>query len=227
MNWTLINECMNIIAMFTTVIPIKTILPKFSKTKQTKLMAFYLIFGLILDLITFYIYKVLDQNSYWLTPFYYFNFFVVISLIKFHFSNGILFKKILLLAIGIGVVFLTYRVYSNGLESYDNITWFIIQLYYILLCCFIFYHELKNPKIKPLKNSFFLFASAVFINCFVPLITNLLQHQFYETSPVYFQIALIILNLSTIIANFFFFFAFKHLIPTSTPKPSQLPREPN
>lgn len=228
MNWEKINEYLNLIAMFSAAFPLLYGIRKWYYSTVAKLLIFYFAFGLVLDSMTFYIYKFLDQNSYWSAPLYYFNYFFILSWILYLLLKNHIFSKYLVYLIAAGFTFLSSRlIFFNNINTYDNIAYFSIQLYFVLVCLIIFFIQSQKTKIKIFNSPLTLISAGIFLNCLLPLISNLLQYNLYETSPVYFQIALIILNLSAIVANIFFFFAFKHITPTSTPKPSQLPREPN
>ncbi len=214
--------------MFSAALPLFYGIHKWSYSIITKLLIFYFAFGLILDGMTFYIYKFLDQNSYWSAPLYYFNYFVILSCVLYFFLKNHIFSKYLTYLMSLGCLFLMSRLlFFNDINTYDNIAYFSIQSYFVLVCLITFYIQAQKPQIRFFNHPLSLISAGIFLNCLLPLISNLLQYNLYETSPIYFQIALIILNISAIIANIFFFLAFKHLTPTSTPKPSQLPREPN
>ncbi len=220
MSLVTLNEFLNILMMVTSFLLVLFSYSKIKYTKQARFIFMYLLLGVVVDSITFYFYKIKNQNSYWLTPFYFLQFFVLLSFAFRSFLNEYYQKKAMVFLIFLGIFLLICRYFFfDYINNYDNIAWFFIQLYYVVLCLVFFYFQTKFTKSTLYRNSFFIFTLAVFINCLMPLLSNLLQYSLYETSPVYFTYALLIINISGIIANLLIFRAIQFLTPISTPKP--------
>lgn len=207
--------------MFTTLIPLLFAFKGSRFSLLHQILFFHFSVGFLLDVITFCIYFFYDENSYWLTPFYYANFFGVVSYFLFKSTNIVLLKRALPWIIAVGLVVLFLRVFwFIGLTKYDAQAWFGIQVYFICLHIIIMRKELFKLNITPFRNPFFLISAGFIIGCVFPLISGLLQYKLYETSPDYFQISLIILNLSFVVANLIIGRGIYLLRPTSSPKPS-------
>jgi hypothetical protein len=228
MNWTKINEICNVVATATTLLPLYFITKKLRGSLADTILFCYLLFSFILDSLTFYIYKVLDQNSYWLTPFYFINNFIILSCFFQKSSNDTFIEKRLPIFIVIGSLFLIIRIlFFKAAIRYDEISWFAIQVYFIIMSLYIIRNQAFTIKRQLSQNSIFLISLGVFIYSFFPLFSGLIQSKLYATSPDYFQISLIILNISNILSYILMARGIYFLTPTAFLKPSQQPRERN
>jgi hypothetical protein len=228
MNWTKINEICNVVATVTTLLPLFFATRNIRFSSANRLIFSYLLISFILDCITFYIYKAFNKNSYWLTPFYFINNFLILSLFFQETSLDNLLKKRLPLFIIIGCLFLISRIlFFKAMIKYDEISWFFIQTYFIILCLYIIRDQTITSKKALSRNPLFLIPLGVFIYSFLPLFSGLIQSKLYAASPDYFQISLIILNISNILSYFLMARGIYFLTPTATPKPSQQPQKPN
>ena len=202
MDWTEVNEISNLLSIFTSFIPFFIAAKGFNISNLHKLLFIYYLADILLNVSTFIIYKFYDYDSYWLDPLYYVNFLGVISLFIYKSTNITILKRGILFLAPLGLLAALYRAFAVvNLKQYDEYSWFCIQAYFVIIHLIVIRKELLNPKILVSKNPLFLISSGFLIACIFPIVSGILQHKLYEMSPDYFQISLIVLNLSFIVSN--------------------------
>lgn len=212
--------------MGSSLIPLILLLVLKRKSNLSKILLMYFISSILLDSLTFYFYKFEERNSYFLTPCYFAYHFGLFSLFFYKSLNSQFLKKYVLLGFFLGSILLSFRAYFlGGFNGYDEKSWFGIQIFFISFTLFIFKFEFFRTKKNILNNSNFLISGGLFLVSFFPLLSGLFQKQLYETSVDYFQVSLIIVNFSNIVANLLYARGIYFLTPTATPMPSQRPRE--
>lgn len=165
---------------------------------------FYYFLGLsILDIITFCVYKFLGQDSYYLSPFYLFVSFIPFSIIYYlGLSNTLVKKVIAIVTVFLSLLFLLKFVFFVQWNLYNIENNLVLKIYKIIVCLLAFNFFLKDASKSLLKMPLFLITFGFFIIGVVPIISDFIRERLFETSPEYFQISLMIINITAIIAYY-------------------------
>ncbi len=200
MNWTQINEEVNLFAVFLGIFPMITALYKYNKNKWVKFIFFFFLAVTFLDVIVFYHYKFLDNTLHWIGPYYVFNVMLFIPLFLYFSNENTVFKRIIVYSQGFLLIIIVIRMlFFTDFTSYDEWTWLSLQINFQILTLTSLFFEFKKTNKPTARNPLVFINVGLLIIFFVPMLSSLLQKKLYEASPDYYQMSLLVLNSSSVL----------------------------
>ena len=202
-NWTLINEITNLIAVAVQLVLVVIAIKFYSAMSWSKYLFYYFLGLSILDIITFYVYKFLGQDSYYLSPFYLFTSYIPFAfLYYFALPNKILKRGIIIVTGVLSSLFLFKLTLLVQWNAHNIENSFLVKIYKIIVCLIAFNFILKDASKSLVKTPLFMVTMGFFMNSMIPIVSDFIRKHLFETSPEYFQISLMIMNITAIIAYY-------------------------
>ncbi len=225
MNWTKINEISNLTAILLELVAMYVSFLKLESNQWIKILFFNFLIMSILDISVFYCYKFLDINLHWIDPFYIFINILSIPLFIFYSLTNQKARRYVILTQVLLFIFVIVRmIIRNNISSYDQWTWLILQIVMTFLLLYSTYFVFTDTKKVLFKNSLLNVNLAYILMYFMPLLSNFFQYEFFDTSEDYYQISLLILNVTACLALLIIIGGIlklrKKTKPTSSPTPS-------
>lgn len=175
----------------------------YSATSWSKYLFYYFLGLSILDIITFYVYKFLGQDSYYLSSVYLFTSYLPFAFLYYHALPNKMLKGGIFIVTGLlSSLFLlkmTFLVQWNEHNIENN---FLVKIYKIIVCLIAFNFILKDASKSLVKTPLFMITMGLFINSTIPIVLDFIREYVFETSPEYFQISLMIINITAIVAYY-------------------------
>lgn len=198
MELTRINEIINLISVFFQLVPIYLGIKNWKKHNSIPYLTLFIVFTFVLDLITFYNYKVLKTDVMWFNNLYILN--TSITLIPF-FGNILAKNKKLLNVFYILLIFLLskevfeYLILGKFL-NFNTQCWLWLQIYIVILSILILIENIYRSEIRSKLNiAIAYFSLAFFIAFAFPTIINIFQPFLKLHSKLLFTFSLILVNL--------------------------------
>ena len=198
---SILNETLNLIAVFIGIISIFILFPFKKLLIWQYIIIIHFVIISLLDIFTFYVYKVQNQNSFWLTPIYVPNVFLGVGLFCYFANPNGFYKKIFKSQIIIlGTLLLIKMLFYTTYIAYDEWVWLLLQIFCIIFCLTYLYFLFNYNKKAIFRNPHSFIVIGFLLAMVTPLFSNFLQFYLLEISKDYFTYSLLILNIAAIIA---------------------------
>ncbi len=203
MNWTKINETANLMVIVLQLVVLYFCFRKMKASKWVIILFINFLVMSILDVCIFYCYKFLDINLHWIDPFYLFiNVFCIPLFVYYSLNNPHAKRYTLWVQILLGIFIIVRMFIRHNFTSYDQWTWLVLQIVLALLLLFNLYFIFTNTRKLLRKNPLLNINFGFFLMYFIPILSNFLQYHLFNTSPSYYQIALLVSNVTGFVALF-------------------------